>query len=63
MKIEKHLKRKVFEYCDNNKDVNIRKVYNYLTEKELWNVSAILYGMWVQENSTYESTELSEQEW
>ena len=63
MKIEKRLKGKVFEYCDNNKDVNIRKVYNYLVETELWNVSAVLYGMWVQENSTYESTELSEQEW
>ena len=64
MKIEKHLKRKVFEYCDNNKDVNIKKVCDYLTETELWNVSAMLYGAWLRENSTLETTiELSKQEW
>jgi hypothetical protein len=32
MKIEKHLKRKVFEYCDSNKNVNIKKVCDCLTE-------------------------------
>jgi len=63
MKIEEYLKRKVFEYCDRNPNsANTYKVQQNL-EIDLWNVCAILYGAWLRENSTYESTELSEQEW
>ena len=64
MKIEEYLKRKVFEYCDRNPNtVNIYKVHQH-HEKEFWNVSAMLYGLWLRENSSeVETTELSEQEW
>ncbi|MEC9257508.1 MAG: hypothetical protein VX541_03365 [Candidatus Poribacteria bacterium] len=64
LKIEEYLKRKVFEYCDRNPNgANIYKVQQKM-EKEFWNVSAMLYGAWLRENSTLETgTELSEQEW
>ena len=64
MKIEEYLKRKVFEYCDRNPNTaNNYKVQQNM-EKEFWNVSAMLYGAWLRENSTLETTiELSKQEW
>ena len=61
-----YLKRKVFKYCNdkNKRGVNI-SIYDIYTEfeKEWWNLSAVLYGSWLQKTSSIKTKELSEQEW
>jgi|ETNmetMinimDraft_30_1059905.scaffolds.fasta_scaffold48173_3 hypothetical protein len=67
MSYEEYLKNKVFEYCDakvkRGASVNTWDVYQVLGKKDFWNLSAVLFGKWLQENSTGSTTELSEQEW
>ena len=67
MSYEDYLKNKVFEYCDakvkRGANVNTWDVYQMLGEKDFWRLSAVLFGKWLQENSTSSTTELSEQEW
>ena len=67
MSYEDYLKNKVFEYCDERVKRGGNPtgwgVYQMLGEKDFWRLSAVLYGMWLRENSTHTTTELSEQEW
>ena len=61
-----YLQRKVFKYCNDKKGrgVNI-SIYDIYMEfkKEWWDLSAVLYGSWLQKTSSIKTEELSEQEW
>ncbi len=61
-----YLEEKVARYCEERKKRNIpTNIYDVHKELEVdwWNLSAVLYTTWLKENSTFETKELSEQEW
>ena len=63
-----YMQDKVDDYCNNKKKEGVEfSLYNVknMLEREscLWNISAVLYGKWLRENSDFEGVELSEQEW
>ena len=61
-----YLEEKVARYCEERKkrdiSTNIYDVHNEF-EVDWWNLSAFLYATWLKKNSTFETKELSEQEW
>tara|TARA_Y100000034_G_scaffold75308_1_gene90496 strand:- start:483 stop:677 length:195 start_codon:yes stop_codon:yes gene_type:complete len=61
-----YLEKKIFNYCEGRKsrnvETNIYDVYNEF-KKEWWNLSAVLYAKWLKDTSSFETKELSEQEW
>jgi len=64
--MNEYLRQKVFKYCTDrmkrNTNTNIYDVWTEL-ETDWWNFAAVLYGQWLKETSTFETKELSEQEW
>lgn len=62
--MDEYIKQKVYDYCNKKEgeDINGYEIYKFL-EKDLWNFTMVLYGMWLRDNSTHEGIELSKQEW
>ena len=42
--------------------IDVDDVYNEF-KKEWWDLSAVLYAKWLKDTSSFETKELSEQEW
>ena len=63
-----YMQEKVDRYCKNKKsrgeEFTLYNVYQMLKKDScFWNLSAVLYGTWVNKTSDFEGVELSEQEW
>ncbi len=63
-----YMKDKVSRYCQENKDkgieFNLYHVHKMLEEdSHFWHISAMLYGQWLRDTSSFEGQELSTQEW
>ena len=61
-----YLQDKVDRFCNDKRERNVNvTMYDIFKEFEddWWNISAVLYGSWLQKTSDYQGIELSEQEW
>ena len=64
--MEKRIKNKIIEYCNNKKSKNTKfSLYSIHKEfqKEFWKLCAVIHGEWIRENSNLKTKELSEQDW
>ena len=66
MTMEEYIEDKIFRYCDECKEKNVRISMYRIHQKfirDWWRIVVVTYGKWIQKTSKLETKELSEQEW
>ena len=60
--MNEYIKEKIFYYCnqkkENNVEINLNEIYK-MVEKDLWNLTASLYGQWINSQSNFVGVEFS----